>query len=444
MESKECKDVYENMLIMLKEYENLVYPNFNSVNKIIQSFFDTFERESKKLEPGEGKDNNIKDMEERLKDTLYGSDAGVKAQLEEFYKNFIKSKIEPVDITNFNRVYGADLTEEFIITMRKKHANRELRMYNSPENLRLRNIFASHPECRMIDTTVSYEEMKKIKRRVNAEITRDTRLKNGINAPVSLINYSDPFMNGIERGIICYNTLMSPALQRVCQQLINSHPFVTFSDKSLAVGINYPIKTVMLLGNIGGDSKNPEKINNTLAHQACGRAGRRGLDSEGFIIYVGVDISEILIPKYTVVGKNDQSKMQLLIPENTTSNFKNYMLNDIKPLQPEPIWKCKNIIDIDKLAEEMYRLQSIPDDPESEYNLPTIYKTIEEIKAELVLRINSPVKEIKVISSNTISNTINITKDISSEINISDEPVKLQVYDSWDDDVNSNLETSFM
>ena len=455
MESRECMDIYHKLLVMLKEYENLLYPDFNSVNKIVESYFETFNRESKKLEPNDAKENNITDLEEKLKDTLYGSESGVKAQLEEFYRNFVKTKIDPEDLGRFNTNYGADITEEYIISMRKKHVIREMRMYSSPENMRLRNIFASHPECRMIDTTVSYEEMKKIRRRVNSEITRDTKLKEGLNAPVNKISYGHPFMLGIERGIICYNMLMSPALQRVCQQLINSHPFVTFSDKSLAVGINYPIKTVMLLGS------NEEMISNTLAHQACGRAGRRGLDSEGYIIYAGVNIKEILIPKYTIVKKNSIDSMQKLIPDNVSEEFKNYIINEVKPINPETIWTCDNPIDIDKIAEEIYRLQTgdakfetiVEDDDETITNSKIIIKSLDEIKAELMLKFKTNSTTSKVIETNTniITNVIDTkygyNEDDDKYINIKNE--SYEVFDSWEDaadaaNTNKNIETSFM
>jgi hypothetical protein len=466
MEPQECMDIYHNMLNMLKEYEVLVYPSFNSVNKIIEAFFESFQRESKKLEPGDSKENNIRELEEKLKDSLYGSDGGTKNQLEEYYRNFVKTKIDPDDLKRFNDKYGANINEDYIIAMRKKHVIREMRMYNSPENMRLRNIFASHPECRMIDTTVSYDEMKKIRRRVNAEITRDTRLKYGLNAPINKISYGHPFMLGIERGIICYNTLMSAALQRVCQQLINSHPFVTFSDKSLAVGINYPIKTVMLLGNTDPNSTQLEKINNTLAHQACGRAGRRGLDSEGYIIYAGVDIKEILIPKYTVVKKNDVEVMEKLIRNsNSSNNFKNFILDEIRPNEPEKVWECKNLIDIDKLAEEMYRLQSgnipvalpsintsqnaeIIDDDDNEVNKKNTnssIKTLEEIKAELMLRINSPKSDKPdQDSSKIIKNYVEIINNINFGVDEEDKTFvmgKLETFDSWEDDADADANT---
>lgn len=428
MDSEECITVFNTMLSMLKDYQHLVYPDYNGVNKIIKSFYDTLEREEKKItlerDKPKSKDNttgekeekknsgpmDIEELKENLKQSLFEN--SVKEQLKEWYAQFIMTNIDDdekkiaykavdekyvpkieIDIQKFNNAYGSKITEADIILLRKKHANKELRIYNNVENLRLRNVFQSHPECRFMATAVSYEEMKKIKNKINAEITRDTRLKKGLHAPVIKINYDHPFLVGIEYGILCYSKLIDPAMQRVCQQLINSFPFITFSDKSLAVGINYPIKTVMLLGTIGKD-KPLEKIDNTLAHQACGRAGRRGHDKEGNIIYAGVDISNILIPKYSVVTRNTVERMNELL-DGESDEFKNYILNEVRPEIPEAIWKCINSIDIDKLALEMYNMQTIQDIDLTSYVEDDVYtntvksniRSLEQIKEELVAKI---------------------------------------------------------
>lgn len=477
MDSEECVKVFNSMLSMLTEYQNLVYPNYNGVNKIITNYFETLESEEKKLRVesdkyknksrtkqndkdrgGDDEDNSasknnstkydsgptsLEEQKEKLIETLFEGEGGVKSQLKEWYVAFINTKIEPTDIENFNTRYGSDLTENKIITLRKKHSNRELRVYNKYENLRVRNVFQSHPECRFMSTSVSYEEMKKIKAKINAEITRDTRIKKGLYAPVNRINYDHPFMLGIEHGILCYSTIVDPAMQRVCQQLINTHPFVTFSDKSLAVGINYPIKTVMLLGTIG-EKKPLEIIENTLAHQACGRAGRRGHDKEGNIIYAGVDISNILIPKYSIVRRNTVERMSELLDDIESIDFKNYILNEVRPDTPELIWKCASAIDINKLAEEIYNMQTIQDitvttnvdDEQYENTIKTNIKSLEQIKAELVAKITfkpkvsipleQKVKPVECSSNSESNEETNVNTIIIPEIDFTQ-------FDNWED-----------
>jgi hypothetical protein len=475
MDATECLEVFTKMLSMLKEYQSLVYPNYNGVNKIIKNYYETLESEEKKLKvdsdkyknKSNSKKNNkdregdddvgnndngnsdsgpktLEELKENLMETLFEGECGVKSQLKEWYTAFINTKIEPTDIEKFNTSYGSNLNEEEIITLRKKHSNRELKIYNRYENLRVRNVFQSHPECRFMSTAVSYDEMKKIKTKINAEITRDTRIKKGLHAPINKINYDHPFMVGIEYGILCYCNLIDPAMQRVCQQLINTYPFVTFSDKSLAVGINYPIKTVMLLGTIGED-KPLEIIDNTLAHQACGRAGRRGNDKEGNIIYAGIDIKNIIIPKYTIVKRNSVEHMTKLINEDISDNFKNFILNEIRPEESEPIWKCINSIDIDKLAEEMYNMQTVKDvtltsnvdEDEYENTIKTNIKSLEQIKAELVAKINFKPKvsiplDQKVQLIDVSSSESHVNKEDEENILIKVE-IDFSQFENWED-----------
>lgn len=138
------------------------------------------------------------------------------------------------------------------------------------------------------------------------------------------IDYEHPVLVGIECGLLFYNERMNPALTRICQQLISKYPLIVLSDHSLAVGINYPIKTVLLLGGLKDEPV--EEIDNTLAHQAMGRAGRRGLDAEGIVIYSGVNITKILTPDYHFVRRNPPKAMVPLLPKDDA--FKKFVLTE--------------------------------------------------------------------------------------------------------------------
>jgi hypothetical protein len=161
---------------------------------------------------------------------------------------------------------------------------------------------------------------------VTAEFVDDDKID---KEEISLINYDHPFMRGLEFGILGYNKLMNPALQRVSQYLINKYPFITFSDESLAVGINYPIKTVMLLGGMKGEPL--DNIDNALAHQAIGRAGRRGLDIKSVAIYSGVVIEDILIQKYKHIVPNNIEMIKSMFNDD---NIKTYLDTNVRPPPP--------------------------------------------------------------------------------------------------------------
>ena len=110
------------------------------------------------------------------------------------------------------------------------------------------------------------------------------------------VSYDHPFIIGMERGVILYLNRLPTPFQRVAQSLIATTLIklapVTFSDQSLALGINYPIRSVVLTGG---------HIDPIMAHQMIGRAGRRGVDPKGTTIYFGVDWQSIIKEQYLAV-----------------------------------------------------------------------------------------------------------------------------------------------
>jgi hypothetical protein len=202
----------------------------------------------------------------------------------------------------------------------------------------------------------------------------------------------------------------------------------------------------MLLGTMNEESE-LEIINNTLAHQACGRAGRRGLDSEGYIIYAGVSIKDILIPKYTVVTRNSVEQMSKLII-NESDEFKNYILNEIRPDKIEPIWKYNSLIDLDKIAEELFRLQISKDitinvnndnDNDGEYTYSSGFETLEQIKAKLVNKytfkpkVNIPFADNSIITPTSSESNINTySANNDDDDNFKMEPITIDSVDDWE------------
>ena len=398
MDSQKCMDRFNKLLVMVKEYESLIYEGYQGDQSIIQEYFDICEELIGKVRPssdkskmggakggcgeykpsenqgddGGGEDyQDLEEKKENIKDNVFDGDFGTKFKLKEFYNLFVNKVIEQKFIDNFNTSYGAELTQESIKKLRNTHANKEFRRYSNRNGLSFRNKYAPHSECRLIDNDIPPEQMRKIKRRINNELQREILIQNQLKIDfknldsnelnselidtnhdddfintikvagnddskvekeeISLINYDHPFMRGLEFGILGYNKLMNPALQRVSQYLINKYPFITFSDESLAVGINYPIKTVMLLGGLKGDPL--ENIDNALAHQAIGRAGRRGLDIKSVAIYSGVKIEDILIQKYKHIVPNNIDLIKSMFSD---PNIKTYLDTNVRPPPPPP------------------------------------------------------------------------------------------------------------
>lgn len=137
------------------------------------------------------------------------------------------------------------------------------------------------------------------------------------------------------RGVGIYaNGLPDPYLRLVQILACNKQLGLVFSDMSLVFGINMPFRTVVVL--------NDDDLNSMLFHQMAGRAGRRGLDKEGNIIFAGFSwnrIKELSIsaaPK--IIGLNKKiytiphaNQLSLLNKTNYNWNniYKNFFNDDL-------------------------------------------------------------------------------------------------------------------
>jgi hypothetical protein len=107
------------------------------------------------------------------------------------------------------------------------------------------------------------------------------------------------FMRGIRRGISVYTEHIDIPRQRIVGELFSSKMrkiTVMFSDASLALGVNFPIRSSVIIGSPG-----ITKIPTLIVNQMAGRSGRRGEDVEGNIIFMGVDVQSVFSEGYTLI-----------------------------------------------------------------------------------------------------------------------------------------------
>jgi hypothetical protein len=96
-------------------------------------------------------------------------------------------------------------------------------------------------------------------------------------------------IRGLRRGIgLFIDEVSFPAYRRAVQRLASSGRLaVVISDDSLAFGVNMPFRTCVFCGEMFGS------LDELMAQQMSGRAGRRGLDTQGNLVYAGMRISRI-------------------------------------------------------------------------------------------------------------------------------------------------------
>mmetsp|Transcript_3270 Transcript_3270/g.7628 ORF Transcript_3270/g.7628 Transcript_3270/m.7628 type:complete len:1263 (+) Transcript_3270:148-3936(+) len=99
-----------------------------------------------------------------------------------------------------------------------------------------------------------------------------------------IVDINHALIRGLRRGIAIYtNEVGFSCYRRQVQMLAQQGRLaVVFSDDALAYGVNMPFRSCIFCGDMGDD------LTPLIAQQMQGRAGRRGMDVQGNVIYLGM------------------------------------------------------------------------------------------------------------------------------------------------------------
>lgn len=99
------------------------------------------------------------------------------------------------------------------------------------------------------------------------------------------VDIDHALIRGLRRGIAIYtNEVGFSCYRRQVQMLAQKGRLaVVFSDSALAYGVNMPFRTCVFCGDMG------DELTPLIANQMQGRAGRRGMDVQGNVIYMGME-----------------------------------------------------------------------------------------------------------------------------------------------------------
>lgn len=143
-----------------------------------------------------------------------------------------------------------------------------------------------HPDYRITRKVVmTYDEFMKVsdemERRDGFEARDRALMRSQFGQNDEVLKHA--LMRGLRRGIGIYISGVSfPTYRRAVQKLASEGKLgVVISDDSLAFGVNMPFRTCVFCGEMGG------LLTPLMAQQMSGRAGRRGLDTQGNIVYAG-------------------------------------------------------------------------------------------------------------------------------------------------------------
>jgi ATP-dependent RNA helicase HelY len=119
---------------------------------------------------------------------------------------------------------------------------------------------------------------------IRAIVDERTRLLD--DADLGVLGYFE-WIDGLERGVAAHHAGLLPVFKEVVEELFRARLLkVVFATETLALGINMPARTVVLeqLEKFNGEAR--VRITPGEYTQLTGRAGRRGIDTEGHAVVV--------------------------------------------------------------------------------------------------------------------------------------------------------------
>lgn len=146
------------------------------------------------------------------------------------------------------------------------------------------------------------------------------------------VDINHALIRGLRRGIAIYTNEVGFSCYRRQVQMLASQGrlAVVFSDDALAYGVNMPFRSCIFCGDMGED------LTPLIAQQMQGRAGRRGMDVQGNVIYLGMDwnyIENLMLGQISqVTGKEPRypllSLVGALAAANDPGDTKKFLFDD--------------------------------------------------------------------------------------------------------------------
>ncbi len=166
-----------------------------------------------------------------------------------------------------------------------------------------------------------------------------------INKELETAEFSSPFGKDIKKylkhGIGLHHAGLLPKYRILVEQLAQKGLLkVICGTDTLGVGVNVPIRSVLLTQLCKYDGTKTRILKARDFHQICGRAGRRGFDTEGSVICMAPEyvIENIKLEKKAA---KDPSKKKKIVkrkpPEKGFVNWTEETFRKLVDAQPEPL-----------------------------------------------------------------------------------------------------------
>lgn len=168
--------------------------------------------------------------------------------------------------------------------------------------------------CAREVTTVLLEDDSKVPYTVRRECEQIIRKLPNYQEYLHLPEYNE-MVALLEKGIAIHHAGITPVLREMVELLFpKGYIKVLFATETFALGVNFPIKTVVFTDANKFDGNNMRMLYSHEYTQMAGRAGRRGIDTVGNVIHLNNLFKNVELTEY--------KKMMQGKPQKLVSKFK--------------------------------------------------------------------------------------------------------------------------
>ena len=347
-----CKDIYCTLVGYLEKLEKLNYPFYYTNLEFRLDAYQKAESELKKFK------ESIKIPQDTINPKILIEEKEKKKKndlLDNFIKDYKKLYNKQVSLIEKDNV------NEKIKKIQLENLKKELTIFLKNPKLQFIDIYRKHKDfCLNNDNPMSADIIRTIKKNISQKLNID-------------VSYTNVFLQGLKRGIGIYTKHMPSIYNLIVQKFAqNGELGFVVADEELALGINMPFRSTCILGY---KDSTTFQVNNYI--QMIGRAGRRGKDVEGHIIFADVDwrklmkseLSEIVssyiyLPNYYILSQltneyNDNLDNIFKFPMNDVEIPEKLEINtkDTDHIFNILIWKFREYQNIYKVCDSIPKLE---------------------------------------------------------------------------------------
>ena len=259
-----CKEIFTTLVNYLEKLETINYPNYYDNLEYQQQQYLHSKNQTAKFKEQIKLGNDVTNPNDIIEERVFAKEQELNKLFLENYTKRIHKQILTIQKSN--------LKEN---VKQVQIGNLTIELENFCQNCKLRyiDVFKKHIDFSLnSDSPMTASTIRGIKKTISKQLN--------IN-----VSYTNVFIQGLKRGVGIYTKHMPFIYNLIVQKLAqNGELGFVVADDRLALGINMPFRSACIIG-YNGDNK--FKIDNYI--QMIGRAGRRGKDKEGHIIFANVD-----------------------------------------------------------------------------------------------------------------------------------------------------------